>query len=123
MKDKLSKRWKNLTNEKWLLLICFVLGFLSWQGIHKTLGFEMLVSNISVEVDVPDSWAVWEKSVDHINILFRGSLEDIRYLNNEQLRMVIPITEPTEGKQIKIELLEKYLKNPTSAKVVRFNPP
>jgi YbbR domain-containing protein len=123
MKDKLSKRWKNLTNERWLLLICFVLGFLSWQGIDKTLGFEMLVSNISVKVDVPDSWAVWEKSVDHINILFRGSPEDIRYLNNEQLRMVIPITEPTEGKQIKIELLEKYLKNPTSAKVVRFNPP
>jgi len=73
-------------------------------------------------VDVPESWAVWEKSTHHVNIEFRGSREDLRYLNSEQLRVVIPITEPTSGDQIHIKLLEKYLINPTGANVVQFSP-
>lgn len=123
MNARLSKLWKNLNNEKWLLLLCFILGFLSWQGIRRNIGFEVPVSNISVDVDVPENWAVWEKSAQRVNILFRGSREDIRDLNSEQLRVVIPITEPTAGNQMHIKLSEKYLKNPTGAKVVRFSPP
>jgi YbbR domain-containing protein len=123
MKDRLQKLWTTLKAEKWLWLLCFVLGFLSWQGISQKIGLEIPVSKISVDVDVPESWAVWEKSVQHVNILFKGSREDIRYLNNEQLRVVIPITEPTAGNQLHIKLSEKHLKNPTGAKVVRFSPP
>lgn len=122
MKGRLSKLWKNLKSEKWLLLLCFILGALSWQGIHRKIGLEITVSNVSVEIDLPDSWAVWEKSVNQVNILFRGSREDIRYLNNEQLRVVIPITEPAAGNLLPIKLVEQYLKNPTSAKVVQFSP-
>jgi YbbR domain-containing protein len=122
MKNRFSRIWLNMRKEKWLLCICFILAFLSWQGIRKNIGFEVLVSNISVDVDVPDEWAVWEKSVQRVNILFRGSREDIRYLNNEQLRVVIPIAEPTAGNNIHIKLSAKHLKNPTGAKVVRFSP-
>lgn len=123
MKSRWSKLWKNMRAEKWLLLLCFVLGFLSWQGIRRNISFEVPVSNISVDIEVPENWAVWEKSINHINILFAGSKEDIRYLNNEQLRVVIPVTEPTAGEQLKFEFKEKYLSNPTGAKVVRFSPP
>ena len=122
MKDKNSSLWKNLLQEKRLFLLCFVLAFLAWQGIRKNIGFEILVSDIAVDVSVPDGWAVWEKSVHRANILFRGSREDIRYLNNGQLRVVIPMTEPSQGDEIRIKLSEKYLMNPTGAKVVRFSP-
>ena len=122
MKDSFSKFWKTLKTEKWLLLLCFVLGFLSWQGIRKNIGFEVSVSNVSIDVDVPEGWAVWEKSVHHVNVLFRGSREDIRYLNSGQLSIVVPLTEPSAGDEIHIKLLEKHLQNPTGAKVVRFSP-
>jgi YbbR domain-containing protein len=122
MKDRISKLWKNFRKEKWLLLLCFLLAFLAWQGIRKNIGFEVLVSDVLVDVSVPDGWAVWEKSVHRVNILFRGSREDIRYLNNGQLRVVIPMTEPKQGDEIHIKLSDKYLKNPTGAKVVRFSP-
>jgi hypothetical protein len=110
--------------EKWLLLLCFVLAFLAWQGIQRNIGFEVSVSNIVVDVDAPEGWAVWDKSVQKVNILFRGSREDIRYLNNEQLRVVIPIPEPERGKEMVVRLKPNFLKNPTTAnvKVVGFSP-
>ncbi|HSR87423.1 MAG TPA: CdaR family protein [Pontiella sp.] len=124
MKNRLSRYWHQFKREKWLLLLCLVLAFLAWQGIRRNIGFEVSVSNIMVDVDVPEGWAVWDKSVQKVNILFRGSREDIRYLNNEQLRVVIPMPEPERGTEMVVRLKPGFLKNPTSAnaKVVRFSP-
>lgn len=121
---RFSKYWNQFKKEKWLLLLCFVLAFLAWQGIRSNIGFEVSVSNIAVDVDAPEGWAVWDKSVSKVNILFRGSREDIRYLNNEQLRVKIPIPEPEQGKEMSVTLEAKFLENPTSAnaKVIDFNP-
>jgi YbbR domain-containing protein len=122
MKDKLNILLSQIREEKWLLLLCFILAFLSWQGIRKNIGFEVSVSNIAVDVDAPEGWAVWEKSVHRVNILFRGSREDIRYLNNEQLRVVIPISDPEGDEERVVKLTKAYVRNPTGAKVVRFSP-
>lgn len=122
MKNRATQFLETVRKEKWLLLLCLVLAFLAWQGIRKNIGFEVLVPDVLVDVSVPDGWAVWEKSVHRVNILFRGSREDIRYLNTGQLRVVVPITEPRHGDEIHIRLSDKYLKNPTGAKVVRFSP-
>ena len=99
-----------------------LLAFFAWEGIRKNIGLLFPVSNVSVDIDAPEGWAVWEKSVHRVNIEFRGSREDIRYLNNELLRMVIPMPIPEHGEEITIKLTEAYLQNPTSAKVVQFSP-
>ncbi len=122
MKSRLSIGWHRIKKEKWLIALCLILGFLSWQGIRRDIGFEDSVSNVSVEVDLPEGWAVWEKSVHRANIEFRGSREDIRYLKSTQLRIVIPVAEPKKGVETRIKLSEKYLRNPTRAKAVRFSP-
>lgn len=124
MNPRFSKTWSQFKKEKWLLLLCVVLAFLAWQGIRSNIGFEVSISDIAVDVDVPEGWAVWDKSVGKVNILFRGSREDIRYLNNKQLRVLIPVPNPEEGKEMVVELKSKFLENPTSAnaKVIRFSP-
>ncbi len=122
MKNRLSRIWQRLRNEKWLLLTCVILSFFAWQGIRKNIGFEVSVSDIAVDIDVPAKWAVWEKSVHRVNIVFRGSREDIRYLNKEQLRVVIPIPDPKQGEEMVVKLSNAFLRNPTGARVVRFSP-
>jgi YbbR domain-containing protein len=122
MKSNLSKFMTQLNAEKWLLLLCIVLAFLAWQAIRKNLGYEVSVSNIAVDISVPEGWAVWEKSVNKVNIVFRGSREDIRYLNNEQLRVVIPVPNLKHGEERTIKLTKANLRNPTGAKVVSFSP-
>jgi YbbR domain-containing protein len=108
--------------DKWLLLTCLVLGFFSWQGIRKNTGFQLEIKDVDVEINVPKNWAVWEKSVQRVNIVFRGSPEEIRYLSNEQLRVVIPVSDPKHDTEMVVRLSNAYLKNPTGAKVVSFSP-
>ncbi|VGO17378.1 CdaA regulatory protein CdaR [Pontiella desulfatans] len=122
MKNSFSRFWIQVNRDKWLILLCIGLAFFAWQGIRKTIGLELPVSNITVDVAVPEGWAVWEKSVHRVNIEFRGSREDFRYMNNEQLKVVVPVANPEHGKEMTIKLSEKFLKNPTGAKVVSFSP-
>jgi len=116
-------RWKKLANQRWLFLLCFLLGFLSWQAIRKNISHKMTISDISIELSLPENWSIWEISAKKIDVEFRGSWEDLRYLNKEQLRIVIPILNPSTNGQLKITLSDKYLKNPTRAKAIHFTPP
>ncbi|MBN2685615.1 MAG: hypothetical protein JXR40_10075 [Pontiellaceae bacterium] len=123
MKHKEPSFWTQLNKEKGLLLLCFVLAFFAWQAIRRNIGFELPITNIAVEVETPEGWAVLETSLDTADAIFLGSREDIRYLNREQLRVMVPITDPKPGKTVTIALQPKYLKNnPTGAKVVEFSP-
>lgn len=122
MKDSLTTLRHRLLSDKWLLITCLVLAFFAWQGIRKNTGFQIEIKDVEVVIDVPKNWAVWEKSVQKVNILFRGSPEEIRYLNNEQLRVVIPVSDPKHDDEMIIRLSSAYLKNPTGAKVVSFSP-
>ena len=122
MKHKLVNLGKQLALDKWLLLLCFVLSFFAWQAIRRNIGFEPLITNIAIEVETPDGWAVLEKSLDIVDARFRGSREDIRYLNRDQLRIVVPVKNPKRGETLVIPLDPKFVKNnPTGAKVTRFS--
>lgn len=123
MKHKETSFWSQLNKEKGLLLLCFVLAFFAWQAIRRNIGLELPITNISVEVETPDGWAVLETSLDTVDALFLGSREDSRYINREQLRVVVPIADPKPGETVTLSLQPKYLKNnPTGAKVVEFSP-
>ena len=122
MTHKLSDLWTQLRTEKWLLLLCFILSFFAWQAIRYNIGSEVPISNIEVEIDTPEGWAVLERSLDTVDVRFLGSREDIRYLNREQLRVVVPILNPEQGRTIVIPLQDKYVKNnPAGTKVISFS--
>lgn len=122
MKDRLSKVGSQIAKDKWLIVFCFILAFLGWQGIRKNIGFKVNVASIGVEIEAPEGWAVWEKSAHVVNVEFNGSREDIRYLNNEQMRVVIPVEDPKHGEEMRIKLSKSHLRNPTGAKVISFSP-
>lgn len=120
--NKVSNAMRQFWKDRYLVILCLILAFLGWQSIRKTIGFEVSVSGIQVDVEAPVDWAVWEKSMQRVNIVFRGSREDMRYLNSDQLHVVIPVQNPVHGEEMTIKLTDAHLKNPTGAKVVSFSP-
>jgi hypothetical protein len=123
MNDRLANLRRNFWKEKWLLLLCFVLAFVAWHTIRRNISLPLPVSNIPIEIEAPEGWAVLDKSLDTVDIRFMGSREDIRDLNSGTLRVVIPVTKPVRGKMMRFTLHSKYIRNnPSDAKVDRFNP-
>ncbi|MBN2704406.1 MAG: hypothetical protein JXR23_09375 [Pontiellaceae bacterium] len=123
MKHKKPSFWSQLNKEKGLLLVCFILAFFAWKTIQRNIGLKLPITNITVEVETPEGWAVLETSLDTVDALFLGSREDIRYLNREQLRVVVPITDPKPDQTMIIPLQQKFVKNNTTeAKVDQFSP-
>lgn len=122
MGSRFTKFKNQLQREKGLLLLCLILAFFAWQAIRRNISFPLPVSNVPIEIDVPDGWAILDKSLATVDIRFLGSREDIRDLNNETLRVVIPIPEPKSGEMMTIPFDSRFVKNPTDAKVVSFNP-
>jgi len=123
MSNRLARLWELLRREKWLLLLCFVLSFFAWQAIQRNIGFELPVSNVAVEIEVPEGWAVLDRSVDSVDLRILGSWEDIRDINREQLRVVIPIDDPKSGTTMAIQLDSKYLRNkPVGTRILPMNP-
>ena len=65
-----------------------------WQSIHRNIGHETTVSDIYIETIDPAEWAVLNQSLQRVNITFQGSQEEIRFLDQEDLRVIVPLPEP-----------------------------
>ncbi len=121
--DKLSQLLKYIWQDKWLILLSLALAFVSWQRIHRTIGYETTLSHIPIELIAPEGWSLLSSSLDDVSITLRGSQEEIRLLNKDNLRVIIPLPEPNAQNEAAIRFSKTHLLNPSNARLIRFNPP
>ena len=120
---KLNALFGRIWEERILFFFCFIIAFFAWQSIHRNIGHETTVSDIYIETIDPAEWAVLNQSLQRVNITFQGSQEEIRFLDQEDLRVIVPLPEPDGDKEITIRFEESHVLNPAGTRVVRFNPP
>jgi len=121
--DKLNQLLNYLWQDKWLILLSLALAFMSWQRIHRTIGYETTLSQIPLELIAPEGWSILSSSLDEVSITLRGSQEEIRLLNKNNLRVIIPLPEPNAQNEATIRFSKTHLLNPSNARLIRFNPP
>ena len=121
--DKLKQLLKYIWQDKWLILLSLALAFVSWQRIHRTIGYETTLSQIPIELIAPEGWSLLSSSLDDVSITLRGSQEEIRLLNKDNLRVIIPLPEPNAQNEATIRFSNTHLLNPSNARLIRFNPP
>ena len=121
--DKLNQLLSHIWQDKWLILISLVLAFVSWQQIYRTIGYETTLSQIPLELIAPEGWSLLSSSLDDVSITLRGSQEEIRLLNKDNLRVIIPLPEPNAQNEATIRFSKTHLLNPSNARLIRFNPP
>jgi YbbR domain-containing protein len=120
---KLKALSARIWEERVLFLFCFIIAFFAWQSIHRNIGHETTVSDIYIETIDPAEWAVLNQSLQRVNITFQGSQEEIRFLDQEDLRVIVPLPDPGGEKELTIRFEESHVLNPAGTRVVRFNPP
>ena len=86
MASKLERLRKIMLHNKGLKAAALVLAFVTWYAIRSVINFETVVSDIPLTIQVNPGWAILDRSAQTVDVLFRGSQEDIRYLNRDQIK-------------------------------------
>ena len=120
---KLMPVWRAVTRNWMMKLFCLALAFAVWQAVRENTSFEVVVADVPVNVTAGDARAVFDRSADTVNIRFRGSRDDIRFLSSDQVSVEIDISQHPDRLRQTIKFSPRYVKAPSRAHAVQFDPP
>lgn len=107
---------KLLLQRKGLKLLAVILATVTWLFIRETTSFEQVIADIPVEVNLPEGWAIQERSVNTVEVAFRGSQSDIMALDKSQIR----VQADARGRNIEPNMIIKLDRaNVSSPRAVR----
>jgi YbbR domain-containing protein len=114
--------WRFLIRNWMMKLLCLSLAFAVWQAVRENTSFEVVVADVPVTVTVGEGLAVFDQSTDTVNIRFRGSRDDIRFIDSDQVEVKIDISEHNDRLRQTIKFSPRYVKAPSRAHAVQFDP-
>ena len=118
-----SGRWREiLLYNKGLKAASLVLAFVTWCAIRSVINFETMVSDIPLTIQVNPGWAILDRSAKTVDVLFRGSQEDIRYLSRDQVKIDVDIRNKPFAKALTVKLLAKNVQGPGAVRAAMIWP-
>jgi YbbR domain-containing protein len=118
----LLRIWQSINRNWTMKLFCLVLAFAVWQAVRENISFEIMVADVPVVVTAGDGRAVFDRSTDTVNIRFRGSRDDIRFISNDQVEVKIDCSAHPGRLRQTIKFSPRYVKAPSRAHAVQFDP-
>jgi YbbR domain-containing protein len=119
----LSALWLAVSRNWVMKLLCLILAFAVWQAVRENTSFEVMVSDVPVTVSVGEGLAVLDQSTDTVNIRFRGSRDDIRFISSDQVEVKLELSEHSDRLRQTLKFSPRYVKAPSRAHAVQFDPP
>lgn len=111
-----------LMHNKRLKLASVALALLSWFVIHSIISHERLVRDVPVSIRTDEGWAVLDAGVKTVDILFRGSQEDLRALETVPVRVELDARKMSGGAQ-HIRLTAAHVPAAGTARIIYISPP
>ncbi len=110
-----------LSSNKRLKILSFFLAFSAWLAIQSVINFKEPI-DIPIEIQAEEGWSVLQQSIDRVSVTLQGYKEDIRLMDREMLRIIVP-ADGTAGREQNIELKPKYLSSlRRGVRVATFSP-
>jgi YbbR domain-containing protein len=123
MGDPLHLRiWRAVMHNKRLKLASVALALVSWFVIHSIISHERLVRDVPVTIRTDEGWAVLDAGVKTVNILFRGSQEDLRVLDLAPVRVEVDARKMNGGPQ-QVRLTAAQVPAAGTARIIYMDPP
>jgi YbbR domain-containing protein len=118
MASKLERLRSIAMHNKGLKATSLVLAFVAWYAIRSIINFETVVSDIPITIQVNPGWAILDRSAQTVDVLFRGSQEDIRYLNRDQITVEADIRGKSFAGALSVKLQPKNIQAPGAVRAV-----
>ena len=103
-------------------VIAAVAAVAAWYAVGNVTGNEMPVADIQLTVLPPEGWTVTEQSADRVNVQFRGTRDDIRYLNRELIKATVDLRGRETTETVSVALGARNVNAPGGARVLFVQP-
>jgi len=115
--------WKQVfLNNKGPKAASLLLALIAWYAIQAVINFETLVPDVPLIVQLDPGWAILDWSAKTADVLFRGSQEDIRYLNRDQVKVELDMRgKPVKG-TLTVRLNPKNVRSSGAVRPVLVKP-
>ncbi len=122
MAAKFPRLTRFFLNNKGAKIASLFLALVSWYAIQAVISFETVVSDIPLTIQVDDGWAILDRSAKTVDVLFRGSREDIRYLDRDQIKINVDIRGHSIKGASTVKLRTQDVKAPGAVRAVMIRP-
>jgi YbbR domain-containing protein len=111
-----------LTNNLGLKVVSIVLAVVSWYAIRETISNEDSLAGIPIQIRTAEGWAVYRQSDMTATVTFRGSQEDIRLLDRNQIKAVIDLGNNAVAGAMDVAVTPHVIRGVKGARIVRVTP-
>jgi YbbR domain-containing protein len=123
MRFSFEKLWKGFHVNRGLKIVALLLAIVTWYAIREATSFETQIRDVQLEILVDEGWAVLDRSVADVDVLFRGAQMDIRYLSREQVKVVVDIRGQSLAGSPILRLDPDMVQSPRGARAIHVEPP
>ena len=113
---------KSLAHRKGLKLLALSLAAATWYYIRESTSFEEIFNDIPLEVQLPDGWAIQDRSVNTVEVMVRGSQSDIRALNESQIRVQLAAKAGDDNPNPIVKIDRSNVSLPRSVRAIYVDP-
>ena len=94
----------------------------SWLAIQEAISFEVVLSDIPLEIRVEQGWAVLHQSEHTVRVTFRGSQDDIRQMDPKQIKAVVDLRTNAIAGSGEIGVSLSAIEAPRNVRPIRVEP-
>lgn len=114
--------WDAIRHNRGLKLAAVAGAIILWYAIREITSFEAKVQGVQLDVLLDPGWAVLDRSVDEVDVLFRGSPSDIRYLSRDQIRVEVDLRGQSVAGSRDVRLGPRKVKAPGGVRAISVDP-
>lgn len=117
-----QKIGRDIRHNRGLKLAAVVGAVMLWYAIRAVTSFEANVQGVQLDVLLDPGWAVLDRSIDEVDVLFRGSPSDIRYLSRDQIRVEVDLRGQSVAGSRDVRLGPRRVRAPGGVRAISVDP-
>lgn len=110
-----------LNNGK-LKAMALLFAVLSWFVINQITSYDRVIPGVMLTLNLPEGWAVKDRSVSEFEVHFRGTQEELRLLDERYISINVDLRDEEYSGTMVLALTEKDVSHASNARILSVEP-